>query len=391
MAIAALGSGRYNREEADFSRVVPTRQRPDSPVQHRNADGPISGEPATGRAAPGIGAALVLRARMTVVLSRLTAKATALAQRGWRAGRSRWSSPSILTWRARLARWTDDLFAGIVILVGGVVGITLMLLGCNRWLGASLPNPGTLYLPLIGMLIYHWGWRHGLAGGALALACVYLIFIPPGLRLKPLQALQVVDLSIFALATGLVLAMGQLARSRQRMVEREAGRFAALNHVGGSLAGELRERPLLNAIAATARDLTGAEFAAFTLRPLDEHGLPQVPAEGHLFHLGAVVGVTPEQERLFRHLRLGGEGVLAPIFHHGLPVLVADVLQLGEGGIHRGGEAAPAPAAKMRDPLGKAPSEVEATHVVPPAAESTRRLRYGGVPHGHPIVRSFLG
>src|SRR5207237_5963998 len=102
--------------------------------------------------------------------------------------------------------------------------------------------------------------------------------------------------------------------------EQAASRFAALNRIGIALSSELNETRLLHLIAETARDLTGAGFAAFTLRPVNELGQPLVPAEGTLFHLAAVVGVTGEQEALFRRMPLGGEGLLAPIFRHGVPV-----------------------------------------------------------------------
>ena len=55
---------------------------------------------------------------------------------------------------------------------------------------------------------------------------------------------------------------------------------------------ELDEARLLHMIADTACELTGASFAAFTLRPVDKEGQPLVASEGNLFHLAAVVGVT---------------------------------------------------------------------------------------------------
>lgn len=103
-------------------------------------------------------------------------------------------------------------------------------------------------------------------------------------------------------------------------------RFLALGQVGTALMRELDEERLLHLIAQTACELTGAAFAAFSLRPVDEEGQPLVPAEGALFHLAAVVGITAEQEALFHRMPLGGEGLLAPIFRHGVPVLVADAL-----------------------------------------------------------------
>jgi signal transduction histidine kinase/GAF domain-containing protein len=294
-----------------------------------------------------------------------------------------------------LTGWTNDPRAGVSVLLGGLMIITLVLVASDQLLGAPLPNPGTLYLPLIGMLAYHWGWKHGLAGGVLTVACVYFFFVTPEMQVKPLHALQLTEISLLAVATGLVLALGELARSRRQMVEREAGRFAALNRIGTSLTGELHEQPLLRAIATTARDLTGAEFAAFTLRPIDEHGLPQVPAEGNLFHLAAVVGVTPEQEKLFRHMPLGGEGVLAPIFRHGMPVNVGDVLALGSGGFHHSGADASAAVTDAPEQFRLSRQVIQAARDAATRFASGERgeqnLRYVGVPRGHPVVRSFLG
>src|SRR5436309_15792506 len=105
-----------------------------------------------------------------------------------------------------------------------------------------------------------------------------------------------------------------------------AERFAALNRVGVALMSELDEVRLLHLIAETARDITGASFAAFTLRPMNEAGQPIVPSEGYLFRLAAVVGVSEEQEALLRRIALGGEGLLAPIFRQGVSVLVPDAL-----------------------------------------------------------------
>src|SRR5579863_10536526 len=118
--------------------------------------------------------------------------------------------------------------------------------------------------------------------------------------------------------------MSQIDHRRLTMSER----FAALSRVGTALMSELDESRLLQLIAETARDLTGAGFAAFTLRPVNELGQPLVPSEGNLFYLASIVGVTKEQEAVFRHMALGGEGLLAPIFRHGVSVRVPDALAL---------------------------------------------------------------
>ncbi len=155
-------------------------------------------------------------------------------------------------------------------------------------------------------------------------------------------------------------------------------RFAALSRVGAALMSELDETRLLQLIAETACELTGAQFAAFSIRPTDEAGQPLVPADGKLFHLAAVVGVTKEQEALFRRMPLGGEGLLAPIFRHGVSVLVPDVL------VHVA-SATDIPATDEREMARKAASAF--VHGQVPVEE----LRSMGIPRGHPVVRSFLG
>ena len=156
-------------------------------------------------------------------------------------------------------------------------------------------------------------------------------------------------------------------------------RFAALSQVGVALMKERDEQRLLHMIAETACELTGASFAAFTLRPKDEFGQPTVPAEGNLFSLAAVVGVSQEQEALFQRMSLGGEGLLAPIFRYGVSVLVDDALaQLAEKATQQSNMESRnvAHESAFAYAHGKLPSEA---------------LQSMGIPRGHPIVRSFLG
>lgn len=163
-----------------------------------------------------------------------------------------------------------------------------------------------------------------------------------------------------------------------------AERFAALNRVGIALMSELDETRLLQMIAETACSLTDATFAAFTLRPIDENGLPIVPSEGNLFYLAAVVGVTPEQEELFRNMPLGGDGLLSPIFRQGIPVLVDDAL----GITHPRSNTTLHKENNQSDTAYHSTDEAfTLAHGIAPTSE----LRAIGVPRGHPIVRSFLG
>jgi len=158
-------------------------------------------------------------------------------------------------------------------------------------------------------------------------------------------------------------------------------RIAAMSRVGAALMSELEENRLLHLIAQTACELTRATFAAFSLRPVNDEGEPLVPSEGNLFHLAAVVGVTAEQEALFRHMPLGGEGLLAPIFQQGVPVRVADALTF----IHQ-------PTPSSRSPLGNACEPTrQAAFTYAHDHLPTDELQSIGVPRGHPVVRSFLG
>jgi two-component system, OmpR family, phosphate regulon sensor histidine kinase PhoR len=154
--------------------------------------------------------------------------------------------------------------------------------------------------------------------------------------------------------------------------------LAALSRVCAALMSERDEAHLFQLIVETARDLIGATFAALTLRPVNAEGEPLVPSEGHLFHLAAIVGVTPEQEAQLRRMPLGGEGLLLPIFRHGMPVLVADAFAL----------VARTEQSPTTDPRAAA-SQAAAAYVH--GQLTAEGLRAQGVPPGHPIVRSFLG
>lgn len=142
----------------------------------------------------------------------------------------------------------------------------------------------------------------------------------------------------FTLATLIDVGLLGLVFFRwQRQAQRRA-QVEALNRVGAALSAELNKPRLLALIAQAARDLTGAAFAAFTLRP---EGGPSTR-----FHLAGAAGLTAEQEAVLQRIPLGGDGVLAPVYQERHLVRVPDV---------------------PRDP-----------HAI-------------GTPKGHPPVRSFLG
>src|SRR6266849_180286 len=116
-----------------------------------------------------------------------------------------------------------------------------------------------------------------------------------------------------------------------------------------------------------------------TLKPLSPESAIQ------LVTLAAVVGVTTEQEALFQRLSLGGEGLLAPIFRHGVPVRVADALAFVDRPEHTQAARLRAMSIETRDSARQAAFDYAHGLL---AKEGLRSL---GVPRGHPIVRSFLG
>lgn len=294
-----------------------------------------------------------------------------------------WRSPRIKRVRSAFGTWRGLPYSGPVVLVLGTLLATLFIMAFDRSV-VRLLNPGLIYLPVIAMLAYHWKWHLALVASILQICCVYFFFITPFDALKPLDKTSIAQLIVLAAAMGFVLAIVQLAVHGRNTAEHEARRFAALNRVGSALASELNETRLLHLIAETARELTGAGFAAFTLRPVNELGEPLVPSEGYLFHLAAVVGVSAKQEEWFRHVPLGGEGLLAPIFHHGKPVRVGDALAYLQ-------QPDNAQSSRFR-------SSTEYRHAARLAASdyshghmAKEGLRSMGVPAGHPMVRSFLG
>jgi signal transduction histidine kinase/GAF domain-containing protein len=295
-----------------------------------------------------------------------------------------WNSPRVVELRAIVTRWQKLPYTGTVILVVGTAIVTLIIMALDRTM-VLLPNPGLVYLLIVALLAYYWDWRYAAIATLLELFCVYFFFLSPKNALKSLDLEGITQLVTLAAVTGFVLAIVQLARLRRAMAEHAAERLTALNHIGTALVSELDEKRLLHLIAETARDLTKAGFAAFTLRPINELGQPLVPSEGNLFYLAAVVGVTKEQEAQLQRMQLGGEGLLAPIFRHGVPVRVADALAFVHQPENTQAAKLRAMSIESRESARIAAFEYAHGHL---AKEGLRSL---GVPRGHPIVRSFLG
>ncbi len=299
-----------------------------------------------------------------------------------------WSSPHGQRIRGAVASGRQAPYSGAIVVVGGVAAVTLLIALMERVLPA--PNPGVIYLPLAAFVAYYWNLRHGVATALLALVCIYLILIPPAFTLKTPGVANIARLLTDAAVLIFILALARLAANRNARSEREVSRFASLTSIGLALASELDEEPLLKLIAQTACELTGAGFAAFTLRPVDSQGQPLVPSRGDLFHLAAVVGVSPEQEEMFRRTPLGGEGLLAPIFRHARTVRVPDAL----AAMH----AQPTDGVSHGQPDTPSQRRSKTLAAAQVAAQSYargegghRNLRSVGVPQNHPVVRSFLG
>ncbi len=303
---------------------------------------------------------------------------------------ARWDAPTTLRVRRMTLAMRRAPWSGFAVILAGSVFSTLLIMALDRY--TFLPNTGVVYLPVVAFIAYYWDWRHGAAAALLDLLCLYVFVTPPSGALKAWTPTLAAELLTDAAAIAFTLAVVQLASSRRALAEHEATRFASLSSVGLALSGELDEERLLRLIARTACDLTGAGFAAFTLRPVDPMGRPVTPARGDLFYLAAVVGVTPEQEALFRRMPLGGEGLLGPIFRFGRTVRVADAQSMtgasGQTLSQTSAITGAPPFAALSPPpetarsLARAYSQGEA---------SVTDLRGMGVPRGHPVVRSFLG
>ena len=268
----------------------------------------------------------------------------------------------ILQFGAQLPKFSS---LGWFLAVLGTLLVTLCILAVDAWL-LYLPDPGLFYLPLVAMLAYHWRIRYALMSAVFQLLSVTFFFSYPLNSQKPLE--NIIGLLSLTAVTVFVLFLVQLARVRRATAELHAQRLAALNRVGTALVSELDEEPLLRLIAETACSLTGATLSAFTLRPTNELGHPTVPAEGQFFYPAVVIGVTDEQKELFRRVPLGGNGLLAPIFRRGQPILIDDVLD-------------------PRLPSAHALFSAQENRPI----DTEQILSRYGVPEGHPLVRSFLG
>jgi|SRR5579875_3570190 hypothetical protein len=87
-------------------------------------------------------------------------------------------------WQVCARRWRDCPCSGVITMLFGILLSTACIRGIDALL-VVLPNPGLLYLPLVGMLAYHGGGREALTAALLHLLCVYVFFLPPPLALKP--------------------------------------------------------------------------------------------------------------------------------------------------------------------------------------------------------------
>jgi PAS domain S-box-containing protein len=240
---------------------------------------------------------------------------------------------------------------GAAMTIGGLALATAVCWVIDRWI-VPLANPGWFFLLIVALVGYRWGWWLGLFATVGEVLLVWYFFTPPhfwqglpngegAVRLLTLTGGTLFVLALVDLAARQQRAAAALAEENATLFHQEAERrvhVEALNQVGAALSSELDKERLLQLIAQTAHDLTGAGFAAFTLRPED--------GSSERFHLAAAAGLTPQQEAHFRQMPLGGEGVLAPIYQEHRLVRVGDA--------------------------------TKAAHAV-------------GQPRGHPLVRSFLG
>ena len=100
--------------------------------------------------------------------------------------RALWKSPVVAGSRQALGHWVKKPHAGVITLLIGSIIITLLF-----WLSSQffpVPNLGAIYIPLIAMLAYYWRWRLAIAASVVQLLAVYLLLLPPGPGVKPLNS-----------------------------------------------------------------------------------------------------------------------------------------------------------------------------------------------------------
>lgn len=200
------------------------------------------------------------------------------------------------------SRLPDSFWAGGVVTIGGLAAILLLCWVVDRWV-VTLVNPGWFFLPIVALVGYRWGWRLGLSATAGKLLLAWYFFTPP----RFWQGLPTADgiVRLLGLTIGILFTLAlvdlaarqqrdatRLAEANARLFHQEAERRAhleALHQVGAALSSELDKERLLQLIARTARNLTGAGFAAFTLR--HDQG------DDERFHLAGAAGLTPPSKK----------------------------------------------------------------------------------------------
>ncbi|HLV97397.1 MAG TPA: DUF4118 domain-containing protein, partial [Ktedonobacterales bacterium] len=68
--------------------------------------------------------------------------------------------------------------AGVATTVGGWALALAVSLAIDHWL-VPLTNPGWLFLPVVALIGYRWGWRLGALATAGELLLVWYFFTPP--------------------------------------------------------------------------------------------------------------------------------------------------------------------------------------------------------------------
>ncbi|GCE08752.1 GAF domain-containing sensor histidine kinase [Dictyobacter aurantiacus] len=153
-------------------------------------------------------------------------------------------------------------------------------------------------------------------------------------------------------------------------------RGAAFARTGMALMRETDEGRLIEHITSTCCAVATAEMAACSLCAVDVDGKPVDSEDESFFHIVSVVGISDEQRAFAHSVPLGSIGLLRPIFKHGFPVRIDDIL-------------APdltAYCAYLTER--EASGDMFSPHVRDPrCAESSQ----APLPPEHPPIRSFLG
>jgi two-component system sensor histidine kinase KdpD len=228
---------------------------------------------------------------------------------------------------------------GYVVTVLGVAVLTAGLIPLRHRLG--LVSIGLLFLLLVVLISFRWGWGPGLCASLIANLAFNYFFVPPRLRFTVQEPSNILALIVFLVVAALTSTLVGRARISEAAARRREQETAILYDLSRLIIGDVDLGSALAAVCERVRQTFAAESAAVLLprdgdlapavwvgrsddgpRTVDEHhAAVQASSTGRTVMLGAgpgrrmprIVGVTGRPAPVvYVPLRVGGHtsGVL---------------------------------------------------------------------------------